>query len=159
MAMNAGSLHAQAAMRTGSVGSSARSSLQRSRPALNSRLPADRAVSLVPAVLSSLGIRDVLLRHPVPAVPLLTGKTTVSRVVRFVPEIVLECVLVMGDPDARTCVQAMVGLQLPAVRMSVPGVAGVLAPGRFPLLHIGIRFPTGVRPDSGTAAGIISAIG
>ena len=122
MAMNADSLHARAAMRTESVGNSARSSLQRSRPARNSRLPADRAVSLV-------------------------------------REIVRGCVLVMGDPDVRTCVQAMVGLQLPAVRMSVPGVAGVLAPGRFPLLHIGIRFPTGARPDSGTAAGIISAIG
>ncbi len=49
--MNAGSQPAPAATLTGSADSSARSSLQHSRPVHSSRLPADRAVSHVLAGL------------------------------------------------------------------------------------------------------------
>ena len=83
------------------------------------------------------------------------------------PVIVQGCVPVMGDlavlvpwadlrRAARMSVPAMAVLQLRAVPMYVLVAIGVL--DRF-RLHSAIRFLIGVRPASGTAAGIISDIG
>lgn len=147
--MNAGSRPAPAATLTGSEGNSARSSLQHSRPVRSSRLPAGRAVSHVPAL------------------PLLTGKMTVVLGIRFVPGIVRGCVPVMGDlaalvpwadlrRAARMSVPGMARLQFRDVLMYVPAAIGVL--DRF-RLRSAIRFLIGVRPASGTVAGIISVTG
>ena len=155
--MSAGSLRARAATLTGSAGNSARSSLQHSRPVRSSRLPAARITRGGPEVLQSLAIRDVHLLPVAPALPLLTGKMTV----------VPGCVPVMGDPAVRmpvadlhraalTCVPVMAELLLQDVLMCVRGAIGVRVRFR---LRSAIRFPTGVRPDSGTMVTTISDIG